>query len=1120
MNQKYYRNSEKATVSVNLLSDPAAIIDEKGNFLTVNGALEEVTGLSRKELIGNPFLKLNIFTAETKVVLLENLKKRLQGAPVEPYEIVFTDKLGEKRCVEVKGKKVSYAGQTADIVLFHDINLRKENAKQLKKCSEQMEVLVKEKVKEVKDREEKYRNIFENAQDMIIVFDLKGNITSINSAALEYGFIKDEVIGKNMLVFVPKKYWPILLRDLAELSRGKLARAEVEIITPKGNIIVEYKSTPVRQVGKVVGFQTILRDITERCRAEEEIATKAKLLDAATDAIRLYDFEGNILYVNESTCRLSGYGKDELLKMRIQDLSSPEQAKLIESRIKDLREKGEVAFEATNVRKDKSTVPIEVHARVIELGGKKLSLSVVRDITEHKKAEEALRKSEEEYRSLFSNMIDGFAYCRMIFDEAGKPVDFVYLQINDAFERITGLKRDEIVGKKVSAAIPGIKEANPKLFEIYGRVALTGKEERFEIFFKPLEMWLSVGVYSPEKGYFIAVFENITERKKADLEIKQKNEALESVTESIDSGLAVISKDYRVVWANKYLMDLGVAPNKKCYQTFNSSETVCPDCGVKKVFEQNVSLDVHEFKTVNSKGETVWIELRVTPLKDKNGNVTAALELAVPITERKKAEEKIAWLASFPMLNPSPVLEVSFEGNISYLNSAAESIFPDLKKVGLSHPILSGWNDVLATFINKKNRTFGRNIKINDAWFHQQFNLLQETQQVRIYVINITEIKQAEEALQESETKFRMYVENSPVAVFVADSEGKYEYVNEAASKLLGYSIKELTDMNVSQIAFNDNKSAPLNSFASLQENGKILVEKWLKKKDGQAVNVSLNVVKLPSGKLIAFCENITDRKILEAKVDNYSKHLKSMVELRTAQLKDANERLVRSERLAAIGELAGMVGHDLRNPLTGIKNAAYFLKKKGATISEAQAKEMLEIIDKSIDHSNNIINDLLDYSRELRLELTESEPCALLNEAMRMIQVPDRIQIVNHVLGESSVRVDADKMMRVFINLIKNAVDAMPEKGRLEIRSRQIGGKVEIAFADTGTGIPEEVLPKIFSPLFTTKAQGMGFGLAICKRIIEAHGGTITVKTAVNKGTTFAITLPIKPKLEVKKHG
>ena len=244
--------------------------------------------------------------------------------------------------------------------------------------------------------------------------------------------------------------------------------------------------------------------------------------------------------------------------------------------------------------------------------------------------------------------------------------------------------------------------------------------------------------------------------------------------------------------------------------------------------------------------------------------------------------------------------------------------------------------------------------------------------------------------------------------------------------------------------------------------------------------------------------------------------HLEGLVKEKTVQLEQAQAQLVKSERLAAIGELAGMVGHDLRNPLTGIKNAAYYLKKKGTTCPEGQAKEMLEIIDKAIDHSNKIINDLLDYSREMHLELTESEPCALLNEAMRMIQVPDRIQIVNHVLGETWFRVDADKMMRVFINLIKNAIDAMPEKGTLEITSHQIKGKVEIAFADTGIGIPDEVLPKLFSPLFTTKAQGMGFGLAICKRIVESHGGTITVKTAVNKGTTFTITLPVKPKLEV----
>jgi signal transduction histidine kinase len=103
---------------------------------------------------------------------------------------------------------------------------------------------------------------------------------------------------------------------------------------------------------------------------------------------------------------------------------------------------------------------------------------------------------------------------------------------------------------------------------------------------------------------------------------------------------------------------------------------------------------------------------------------------------------------------------------------------------------------------------------------------------------------------------------------------------------------------------------------------------------------------------------------------------------------------------------------------------------------------------------------------------------------------------------------------MRVFINLIKNAVDAMPKKGTLVINSCQTRDHVELAFADTGTGIPEETLPKLFLPLFTTKVQGMGLGLAICKRIIEAHEGTITVKTELNKGTTFTIMLPLKQKV------
>jgi len=130
-----------------------------------------------------------------------------------------------------------------------------------------------------------------------------------------------------------------------------------------------------------------------------------------------------------------------------------------------------------------------------------------------RQAQDALRESEERRRSLFENMLDGYAYCKMLFDH-GRPQDFVYVDVNPAFERLTGLK--DVVGQKVSHVIPGIQDSNPELFEIYGRVATTGKPEKFETYVPSLGIWFSVSVFSPVKEYFAAVFENITERKKSE----------------------------------------------------------------------------------------------------------------------------------------------------------------------------------------------------------------------------------------------------------------------------------------------------------------------------------------------------------------------------------------------------------------------------------------------------------------------------------------------------------------------------------------------------------------------------------------------------------------------------
>jgi signal transduction histidine kinase len=181
----------------------------------------------------------------------------------------------------------------------------------------------------------------------------------------------------------------------------------------------------------------------------------------------------------------------------------------------------------------------------------------------------------------------------------------------------------------------------------------------------------------------------------------------------------------------------------------------------------------------------------------------------------------------------------------------------------------------------------------------------------------------------------------------------------------------------------------------------------------------------------------------------------------------------------------------------------------------------MLQLIEEGIGRSDKIISDLLEYSRELRLELSETSVKSITEEVAREVKIPRRIRVVNSTKNQPSMKLDVDKMRRVFLNLTLNAVDAMPKGGTLTIASTRSGDNVHITFKDTGEGMTTETLAKLWSPLYTTKAKGMGFGLAVAKRLVEAHGGSISVETKVGKGSTFTVTLPIKRELrgkEVKK--
>ena len=173
--------------------------------------------------------------------------------------------------------------------------------------------------------------------------------------------------------------------------------------------------------------------------------------------------------------------------------------------------------------------PVELRTLKLSETGSNVGMwGIVRDITERTRAEKELQESETRYRSLFENMLNGFAYCRMLF-EGNRPQDFIYLLVNNAFEQLTGLK--DVIGKKVSEVIPGIRESDPELFGIYGRVALTGAPERCEIYLEALKMWLAISVYSPRSEYFVAVFDVITERKRAEEALGKSEKRFRDIAE-------------------------------------------------------------------------------------------------------------------------------------------------------------------------------------------------------------------------------------------------------------------------------------------------------------------------------------------------------------------------------------------------------------------------------------------------------------------------------------------------------------------------------------------------------------------------------------------------------------
>ena len=535
-----------------------------------------------------------------------------------------------------------------------------------------------------------------------------------------------------------------------------------------------------------------------------------------------------------------------------------------------------------------------------------------------------------------------------------------------------------------------------------------------------------------------------------------------------------------------------------------------------------------EFRFLHKDGAYRWIreEQRVT-CRDAEGKVTEIVGYESDITTQKRVEEELRaarkQIEDVVVSNPAaiytgnPRLDLS-DFDTTYISKSFTSLtgFEPENLIGPSndfwmkhvHPDdLRRYYAEIPKLWKNGHHTFEYRFRHKDGtyrWIRETTKVISDDDgkpvEVNGYWADVTERKQIEQRLQ-------YIVESNPAVLifgkpFPDQSDFSATYISRNIVSMLGYEADEL--IGPLGAAFWRTR-IPLEDFRRyraeiprLWKDGRQTFEYRFLHKDGKYrwIREEERVIRDSDNQVqdvIGYWTDITEHKRLE-------------------------EELLKSQRIAAIGEITRMVGHDLRNPLQGIAGATDVLKKCLANSADETTREMLDVLEKDVAYSNRIITDLLDYSRIIQITPVESNLKSIIEQSLRMVPNPNGI-IVDNQTENLRIRVDP-QIQRVFVNLIKNAYDAMPNGGKLEIKSKASNEMIEISLCDTGEGIPPEVSQKLWKGPVTTKAKGLGLGLAISKRIVEAHDGSISLEKWPEHGTLARVKLPIEPHIGGERNG
>ena len=861
------------------------------------------------------------------------------------------------------------------------------------------------------------------------------------------------------------------------------------------------------------------------------------LFENARDAIYILDTRGKFVACNRKAEELTGFKRKDWIGKSFRKIIPVENLpKAIRGFLNVIRGKA-IRLELELRTATKKKVLVEVTSTPL-INNRKIvgALGIARDINEGKQVEGELQRSEERLKTILDSIHTGI----VIIDKE----THVIVDANPIAIEMIGAPKEQVIGSVCHDYICPAEKGRCPITDLgqnvdnSERVLLKTNRKSVPI----LKTVVSTIINGRER--LIESFIDITERKKMEEAIRKSGEKYRTLMDDAPIAIFNVNLNGKITYVNKrFEQDTGYSReeivDKNAFKlNIVSDETLKFLAKRMKALLMGKPARCVEVQLRCKDGRWIWADMESRIIKKLRVPVGFQIT-ARNITERKRAEEALREseekYRGIIELAPMAMVTMDLKGVITSCNafmtlsgySKDEIIGKRFSDIGwLQIRDLPKYLKMFSSIIRGKvPEPFEISYRHKDGEPHVgevYISLMKKNGKVigiQSVMMDITERKKKEREIRESKEKFeRLFMDNPEAAVYV-NPDFHILDVNPCFSELFGYSLDEVKGKHINSAIVPKDKMEEAEMLDKKAEKRYFFHGTVRKRKDGSLVPVSISVAPITvEGRLTGYVglyKDVTERKQMERKLQEYSEHLEELVEKRTRQLKEAQERLLKSERLAAIGEIAAMVGHDLRNPLTSIAGATYYLKTKLEQKMDKTAKDMVELIEKDIKYSDTIISDLLRYSREIHLELTETTPKSITKHALTSIKVPKNIRISNLTDNKPKIKIDAQKMNRVLVNITKNAIDAMPKGGKLTITSKKTNGKLEITFTDTGRGMQKDILEKIWTPLFTTKAKGMGLGLPICKRIVEAHGGDISVESIVGKGTTFTVTIPIKPKLE-----